>query len=143
MKITISTTGGKDFIKPAKELSHKTVLTILDNGQFIEQENYAKTAIEKVLYFNVKLEAGKEGLLKFNKMTQSCLVEAFGDDTDDWKNKKVKAWKTKNPTGGDDFYILTAIDWQRNDMGEWDKPFNLQKAEDALLDAQSEGSEPF
>jgi len=49
------------------------------------------------------------------------LVNAFGDDTDTWIDKEVRAWKTKSEKAKTGFvFVFVPTDWTRNDMGVWE-----------------------
>lgn len=103
-----------EFLKVNVDIKDGDILTILDGGititgKFGEQE-----------VFKVKASS-KEGNLNFNQTSINNLIDAYGDETDNWRGKSIKVWViTMNVQGKfTKVVFLTAPDWLMSDDGKF------------------------
>ena len=104
MKITFS----GSYLK-ADEAKKGEVITILDSGKeqlskFKYEDGNTKTDyLFKVEYM------GEEKVLRMNANSRRAMVEAFGDDTENWIGKKAKLFIMPTPNGDKKMIVLDPI----------------------------------
>ena len=114
MKININSTN---FLK-LDDISHKDIVTITSNGEWREGEYQGKPT--KSFRINVKLQNGDEREATFDWETVKAIVHSFGDETETWIDKEVRAWKTASEKAKAGFkYVYRPTDWTRDDTGMW------------------------
>ena len=81
--------------------------------------------------FKVETKNGIKNL-SFNQTTINYLIDAFGEETNEWQGEKVKVWLIKSNVGGKirDIVYLTHPDWVEGEDGFY-SPFE-KKEEDTI-----------
>lgn len=128
MKINIDDTK---FMKKDEDIKHKDVVTVASEGVWEESERFKKDdgTPSKMFKIHFKLANGEDRSTTLNWTNVKLLVEAFGDDTVNWLNKEVRAWKTKSEKAKGGFtFLYVPTDWNRDDTGEWIIPEGSQVA---------------
>lgn len=64
------------------------IVEILDEGEFIDKD--ASSFGRPAFRIRVRLPDGEEKIWTMNRTTQDNLAKAYGDDTANWKGKKVR-----------------------------------------------------
>lgn len=82
------------FLKKGEDIRDRDVVEITSEGQPIE----GKFGTQDV--FTVKLENGKEGNVSFNSTSINNMIDAFGEDSKNWIEKKVKIWLIRQNVQG-------------------------------------------
>ena len=111
-----------EFAKVGKDFKDQDVLAIVTSGDEIESEFNGKP--RKQMIFKVRIPAGVEKNLAFNQTSMNNLIDAYGDDTDEWVGKNIKAWVVKAMIGGELKTIpyLAAPDWEMDEKGHFYGP---------------------
>ncbi len=94
MKVNKTATGGRDFAKKGEDINDQDIITIMDGGAHEEGE-YGKQFI-----FTIKLTNGEEKSFPFNKTSMNNLIDAYGDETDDWVGKEAKVYINQENVSG-------------------------------------------
>ncbi len=92
--MTLKKSAIGSWVKIGEEIRDGDVITILDEGS--EQEGQFGTQ----LVFKIKIPNGEERIMSFNKTSQNNLIDAYGEDTSDWKLKEAHAEVAKAMVGG-------------------------------------------
>jgi len=119
MKININNTK---FLNTVEDLKHKDVVTLLNGGAWEESTRFKKKdgTPSNSFKINIKLGNGESREATLNWTNVKLLVKGFGDESDTWVGKEVRAWKTKSERAKAGFiFIFVPIDWTRDDIGEW------------------------
>ena len=120
-KITISTNNGASFLKEG-DLKHKEEITILDAGKWTKSKKFTKedgTPTEQ-FEITVRLPNGEDRTVTFSWTTLKNLAPVFGEDSEDWIGKKVRAWRTASTKAKSGFtWVFAPVEWIRDDMGVW------------------------
>jgi len=100
---------GGNFLK-ADQAKKGAIVTFLDEGEFVKSEKYTyEDGSPKIDFiFNVKYE-GENKKLRINKASKVAMVEAFGDDSIEWVNKKAKIMVMPTPNGDNKMIVLDPI----------------------------------
>ena len=93
MKVIKRTTIGQ-FAKPKEDFADGDILKVISAG--IEQEGEFGT--QRV--FKIEVPGGEEKNLSFNQTSINHLIDEYGDNTEEWVGKKVKAWIIKQNVAG-------------------------------------------
>lgn len=98
---SVNDTFPSEFVKAGDkdnpgDLVEGDVLTFLDGGSVEESQNYGRDQ----LIFKVLLPNGDEKKLSVNGSSAKELAEEWGDDTESWEGKKVKASVVKQNVAG-------------------------------------------
>lgn len=120
MKININNTK---FLNTSEDLKHKDTVTLVDGGRWEESTRFKKEdgTPSNSFKIKIKLANGEEREATLNWGNIKLLVRAFGDDTENWVAKEVRAWKTKSEKAKSGFvFVFVPTDWVRNDMGVWE-----------------------
>lgn len=106
MKVAKRITIGGDWAKPKQDIFDGDIITIKDAGQIIPGDFGDRHT------FKVETKNGEKNL-SFNQTSMNYLIEGFGDETNDWVGKEVKAHIVKSNVGGKmrDVIYLTPPDW--------------------------------
>lgn len=120
MKININNTK---FLNTSEDLKHKDTVVLVDGGKWEESTRFKKKDGTPSNSFKIKIKLAndevREATLNWGNI--KLLVNAFGDDTDMWVDKEVRAWKTKSEKAKTGFvFVFVPTDWTRNDMGVWE-----------------------
>lgn len=120
MKININNTK---FLNTAEDLKHKDIVELVDGGMWEESTRFKKKDGTPSNSFKIKIKLPNDEIRSatLNWTNVKLLVQAFGDESDNWINKKVRAWKTKSEKAKSGFvFVFVPTDWIRNDIGEWE-----------------------
>ena len=82
-----------EYAKKGEDIKDGDLVTILDEGQMITGD-YGDRMV-----FKIETRNGDKNL-SFNQRSMNNLIDAFGDDTANWKNKQVKIWMVKAMVSG-------------------------------------------
>lgn len=143
MKININNTK---FLNTTEDLKHKDTVTLVDGGRWEESTRFKKKDGTPSNSFKIKLKLinneVREATLNWGNV--KLLVKAFGDESENWVEKEVRAWKTKSEKAKTGFtFIFVPIDWTRNDMGVWEdgegKEIELDEVKQEPSDADESG----
>lgn len=120
MKININNTK---FLNTAEDIKHKDIVSLVDGGHWEESTRFKKKDGTPSNSFKIKIQLANDEIREatLNWGNIKLLVKAFGDDTDLWIDKEVRAWKTKSEKAKSGFvFVFVPTDWIRNDMGVWE-----------------------
>lgn len=121
MKININDTK---FLDKENDIKHKDSLTIESEGIWEVSKRFPtkEDGVTPNNQFNIKLKLGN-GELRGTTLSWGnvkLLVAAFGDESEKWVGKEVRAWKTKSEKAKLGYvFIYAPVDWDRDDTGEW------------------------
>jgi len=76
-----------DFVMPKVDVQDGDLITILNEGEY---RKLPQDPNREVLTFRVKIPSGEEKNLSMNPTSQKELIQAWGDDSKNWINKKVR-----------------------------------------------------
>lgn len=110
------------FLKKDTELKHKDVITVENEGQWEESDNFKKEDGTPSNQFSIliRLSNGDIRSTIFNWTNIKLLSQAFGNDSAGWVGKELKAWKTKSEKAKLGYtYIFVSTDRDRDETGEW------------------------
>jgi len=99
-----------EWVKVKVDIFNGDLITIANEGEKVKGEFNGKEVERNV--FKVETKNGIKNIT-FNKTTMNNLIDAFGEETNEWQGEKVKVWLVKQSVGGKlkDIVYLTAIDW--------------------------------
>lgn len=117
MKITIES----DYIKAGVNVKEGDILTLLDEGKY--KSINTKEGPKKVLQFSVELSNGETKIYTMNTTTQKNLIEEWGDDSNDWQGKELRAWIVRQLSFGKmiSVLILSPKSWTAPNKEESDE----------------------
>lgn len=93
MKVQKKVSVAGEWAKIGVDIKDGCLITILDGGTETESE------FGKQIVFKIKGLAGEKNQ-SFNQTTMNNLIDAFGDDTDNWINKQAKCITMKAMVSG-------------------------------------------
>lgn len=95
------------YLKAGVNVKDGDKIVLLDEGK------YNPTKFGKALNFKVRLEDGEEKIYTANATTQKNLINEFGDDSANWKDKTLKAWVVRQVVKGKmtNVLYLTPENW--------------------------------
>lgn len=107
MKVQKKITIQGDWVKVKEDIINGDIIKIIDEGQLLPGD-YGERHVFKVL-----TNENGEKMLTFNQTSMNYLIDAYGEETGEWKGKNVKVWLVKSNVGGKmkDIVYLTAPDW--------------------------------
>jgi hypothetical protein len=132
MKINVNNTK---FLNTAEDIKHKDIVSLVDGGMWEESTRFKKKdgTPSNSFKIKIKLPNGEVRSATLNWTNVKLLVSAFGDESDNWVSKEVRAWKTKSEKAKSGFvFVFVPMDWVRNDIGEW------ENAEGVKIDTETE-----
>src|SRR3990167_1309824 len=102
------------FAKVKEDYKDGDMLKIIDAGTEVEGEFGTQTV------FKVELPLVGIKNMSFNQTSKNHLIEAFGNDTEEWIGKEIKAWVIKQNVSGKfrDVTYLTAPDQELQGMND-------------------------
>ncbi len=111
------------------DLKDGDIITMLDGGKTVPGQFGEQNV------FNIQTRNGEKALA-FNQVSQNNLIEAFGENTDSWVNKKVKVWTIKAMVGGkmQTILYLSHPDWEMDDEGKFSANGSPVEADDEGVD---------
>jgi hypothetical protein len=121
MKVQKKVTVG-NFAKKGEDFKDGDLLTILDAGQVVTG-NYGEQYV-----FLMRMPSGDERNVTVNQTSMNKLIDGYGDDTEGWKGKKVRAWLNRENVSGKFVQVLYLT------MPNQDLEGNMQVDEDAVED---------
>ena len=98
-------------------------MELVDGGIWEESTRFKKKDGTPSNSFKIKIKLPNDETRQatLNWTNVKLLVQAFGDESDNWINQKVRAWKTKSEKAKSGFvFVFVPTDWIRNDIGEWE-----------------------
>lgn len=119
MKITINNTK---FLDKETDIKHKDTLKIASEGAWEVSTKFKKDdgTPSNQFTMNFTLANGEERSTILSFANVKLLVQAFGDETESWIGKEVRAWKTKSEKAKLGYtYLYVPVSWERDDTGEW------------------------
>jgi hypothetical protein len=131
-------TNNTKYLNKETDIKHKDVITLETEGQWEESDNFKKEDGSPANQFSIliKLSNGEVRSTILNWTNVKLLVSAFGNDTESWVGKELRAWKTKSEKAKLGYtYLYVPTDWDRDDTGEWIIPETdeiIKKTNEAL-----------
>lgn len=119
MKMNVNDTK---FLNKEQDIKHKDVVTITNEGMWENSQTFKREdgSPQQQFKINIRLANGEERSTSLNWTNIKLLVSAFGDDSESWVGKQVRAWKTKSEKAKAGYiFVFVPIDWDRDDTGEW------------------------
>lgn len=119
MKININNTK---FLDKETDIKHKDTLTIASEGNWEVSTKFKKDdgTPSNQFTMNFTLSNGEERGTILSFANVKLLVQAFGDETQSWIGKEVRAWRTKSEKAKLGYtYLYVPVSWERDDTGEW------------------------
>lgn len=112
MKIFKKVSANGEFAKVGIDIKDGDVVTILDAGTITSGEFGDRHT------FGIKTAKGDK-IISFNQTSLNNLVDAFGDDSEDWVNKKVKVFLVKQMVSGTlrNIAYFAGEDWEMTEKG--------------------------
>lgn len=112
MKIQKKVSMNGEFCKIGEDVKDGDVVKILDSGTVISGDYGDRHA------FKIDTTNG-EKILSFNQTSLNNLVDAIGDETENWKGKEIKVFIVKQMVSGKlrNIAYLTGKDWTMLDDG--------------------------
>src|SRR3990167_2813541 len=98
--------GGK-YAKVNEDYKDGDILQILDEGQMDDSGDFGPKMV-----FQVMFPSEESKNMNVNKTSMNYLIDAYGEETKNWKGKDVKAWVVKQMVSNKmrDVTYLTAPD---------------------------------
>ena len=112
---------GGSYLK-AKDAEKGTTIEILNAGEIetSTEYTYQDGSPKKSYVFSVSYK-GEDKKLRLNKASRIAMIEAFGEETEDWIGKKAKLVIMPTPNGDNKMVILDPItDTKAYDGEPWD-----------------------
>ncbi len=112
MKLQKKVSISGDWAKKGEDIKDSDIVVMLDAGTTITGD-YGDRQV-----FKIKTRNG-EKLLSFNQTSINNLIDAYGEETENWVGKNVKVWIVKASVGGKlkDVVYLSAPDWVMTEDG--------------------------
>lgn len=134
MKYTKKVSVRGEWAKVGTDIKDGDVFKILDEGQEVIGEFGPRQV------FKVQTRNGEKNL-SFNQTSLNNLIDAFGEEGEQWKDKEIKAWVVKQMVsdGLKNVVYLAAPDWDMDDEGH----FHGKKMEKSKEDDGSSVNVPF
>ena len=107
-----------DFAKRGVDIKDGDIVTIQDQGRTV-QGNYGSQTI-----FKIKLADGRVKDFSVNQTSLNNLIDAFGEEAENWVGKEVKVWAILSNVKGKmiKVYYLSHKDAELDDNGEFVLP---------------------
>lgn len=114
-----SSTVRGEWAKVGTDIRDQDILTILDAGVM----NPSSFGDGEQPVFRIQTTNG-ERILSLNKGSSNNLINAFGDESTNWVNKRVKAWVVRMMVAGSmkNVVFLAHPDWTMDDNGMFVNP---------------------
>src|SRR5262245_20603280 len=102
-----------EFAKVGEDIRDQDILTILDGGTMITGDYGEQVA------FHMQMKDSSDKVMCPNQTSINNLIDAYGEDSDMWKGKLVRAWVVKTMVSGKlrNVAYLAAPDWKMLDDG--------------------------
>ena len=81
---------GGQFVKAGQDFKDGDILQILDEGRLDDSGDFGPKMV-----FQVRLPNEESKNLNFNKTSMNYLIDAYGEETLEWKGKDIKVWIVK------------------------------------------------
>lgn len=107
MKVFKKVTISGEWVKIKEDIFDGDIIGIVSTGEKV-MGKYGERYV-----FTIETKKGEEKNMTFNQTTMNHMIDAFGDDTDDWIGQSIKVWLVKSNVKGKmtDVAYLTAPDW--------------------------------
>lgn len=117
MKVQKKVSVRGEWAKIGKDIKDGDTVTILDAGQQAQGE-YGMRDV-----FNIQCSTGEKNQ-SFNQTTMNNLIDAFGDETEKWVGKEVRAWTLRVMIGGTlkNVVYFAHPEWVMDDEGKFENP---------------------
>lgn len=124
-----------EWAKIGTDIRDGDTLTILDAGTM----NPSKFSDKDDTVFKIETHNGEKNMT-FNRSSVNNLIAAYGDESESWKDKRVKAWVVKMSVGGSlkNVAFLAHPDWEMQEDGSFKNPNASADAEFNQLVADAE-----
>jgi hypothetical protein len=108
---SITAQDRQNIARPNVDISDGDIIKILNEGEWTVF-NY-KGQERKKLVFLIKTRFQTEKLLPLNQQSINNLIDAYGDETENWVGKEARVWIFKSNVGGSfkDIVYLSHPDW--------------------------------
>ena len=100
MKFEKRETGRGNFAKKGEDIKNGDIITLLDEGEIV-QGDYGKQNV-----FLARMINGDEKNINLNQTSVNAMIDAYGEDSLDWVNKKAKAWVNRENVAGKFVQVL-------------------------------------
>ena len=124
MRVQKKVSIGGEWAKIGKHINDGDRIKLLDAGQIVSGEFGDRHV------FHILTLKKEELNLSFNQTSMNNLIEAWGEDTDNWANRVVKAFVVRQMVG-DGLKNVAYIAPEFWTMNEYVKFVNPNKVEDA------------
>lgn len=106
-----------EYAKKGEDIKDGDSVKILDAGQIVSGD-YGDRPV-----FKVETRNGEKNL-SFNQRSMNNLIDAFGEDTANWKDKEVKVWMVKAMVSGkfQNIVYLAHPSWMMAEDGSFHGP---------------------
>ena len=124
MRVQKKVSIGGEWAKIGKHINDGDRIKLLDAGQIVSGEFGDRHV------FHILTLKKEELNLSFNQTSMNNLIEAWGEDTDNWANRVVKAFVVRQMVGDGlkNVAYIAPEDWTMNEDGKFVNP---NKVEDA------------
>ena len=111
------TSSNVPFVKKDEEIVDGDMITILNEGQTQEGQFGDQFVIK------IRLADGEERAMTINQTSDNNLIEAYGEDSINWVNKKAIVFLEKKKINGKRVVVayLAAPGWERDEFGDFTK----------------------
>lgn len=112
MKVTKKISIGGEWVKKGVDIIDGDIVKILDAGLVVSGD-YGDREV-----FSIETKNGAKNT-SFNQTSMNACIDAFGDDTEKWVGKNVKATIVKQNVAGKfiDVLYLAASQWKLGENG--------------------------
>lgn len=118
MKVAKKTSVGGSWAKPGQDIKDQDRVKIMDAGQIVSGD-YGDRHV-----FQILTTSKEEFNLSFNQTSMNNLIDAFGSDTEGWKDKVVRAFIIKQRVGDGlkNVLYLAPENWTMDEDGRFVNP---------------------
>jgi len=102
-----------EWAKVNEDIFNGDIITIANEGKLVPGD-FGERHV-----FEVQIKDKKIKLLTFNQTTMNYLIDAYGNETNEWQGEKVKVWIVKSNIAGKmkNVVYLTHPDWVEGEDG--------------------------
>jgi hypothetical protein len=101
-----------EWVKVGEDIKDGDIITIANEGKVITGDFGDRPV------FKVATKNGEKNL-SFNQTTMNNLIDAYGEESNEWQGEKIKVWIMRQSVGGKpkNVVFLTAPEWLLGDDG--------------------------
>ena len=92
-----------EFVTPNSDVKDDDIITFVDSGKW---NTLPQDPDKEVLQFTVKLQDDSIKKMTVNKTSQRILLQAWGEETENWKGKQAKASVVKQNVMGEIRFVI-------------------------------------